>query len=305
MGEPRFSIRKYHQTNSQEPYSQSVNCESLRSQAANGFADCPMKNGEGVGSMRNIKLIVAYDGTDFHGFQWQPKLRTVQGELQQAIERLTGESISIHGSGRTDAGVHAWGQVVNFHTSSRIPIDKWPIAMNSVLPPDLVIRSAEEAPLDFHARFDAIAKTYLYQIDLGSYPDVFRRRHAWHVPYRLEIEQMRKAADLFKGEHDFTSFCNASTPVEDKVRQIHEIRIIEEYRNVLKILVHGNGFLWNMVRILVGTLVDIGRGRMPYDEVPAILAAKDRTRAGVTAPAQGLTLFEVFYPENDSIEKEV
>jgi tRNA pseudouridine38-40 synthase len=248
--------------------------------------------------VRNIKLIVAYDGTDFHGFQSQPNLRTVQSELQQAIERLTGESIQITGSGRTDAGVHAWGQVVNFHTSSRIPIDKWLIAMNSVLPQDLVIRGAEEASRDFHARFDATAKTYLYQIDPGLYPDVFRRRHVWHVPYRLEIDSMRKAAVWFTGEHDFTSFCNASTPVEDKVRQIHEIRV-EEFGNVLKIWVHGNGFLWNMVRILVGTLVDVGRGRISSDEIPAILAAKDRTRAGVTAPARGLTLFEVLYPKNE------
>lgn len=248
--------------------------------------------------MRNIKFIVSYDGTDFHGFQTQPNLRTVQGELQQAAERLTGESVSIIGSGRTDAGVHAVGQVINFRTSSRIPIEKWPIAMHTILPSDIVIRGAEEATPDFHARFDATGKKYLYQIDLGLYPNVFLRRYAWHVPYRLEIERMRMAAHHLTGEHDYTSFCNAATPVEDKIRHIHGISM-EQVDQILKIVVHGNGFLWNMVRILTGTLVDVGRGRIPVDAVPDILAAKDRARAGVTAPAHGLTLFQVLYAEKE------
>ncbi|GAX89291.1 tRNA pseudouridine(38-40) synthase TruA [Effusibacillus lacus] len=246
--------------------------------------------------MRNIKLTIAYDGTDFHGFQAQPQLRTVQGTLEDALERLTGARIQVNGSGRTDAGVHAWGQIVNFHTDSRIPLEKWPIAMNVNLPNDVIVRQAEEVPPAFHARFDATGKVYRYQMDLGTYPDVFARRYAWHVPYRLNLSRMQKAAEHLVGSHDFTSFCNAATPVDDKVREIHGISF-ETRAHLLQITVTGSGFLWNMVRIMAGTLADVGRGRIEPEEIPEILAAKDRTKAGVTAPAHGLTLFEVIYPK--------
>lgn len=245
--------------------------------------------------MRNIKLTVAYEGTDFHGFQVQPRLRTVQGELEQAIRKLTGEEIQVTGSGRTDAGVHAWGQIVNFYTSSRIPTEKWAIAMNVTLPDDLVIRAAEEVVESFHSRFDAVGKIYRYQIDRGVYPDVFARRYAWHVPYALDVQRMRDAAESLVGRHDFTSFCNAATPLEDKVREVQQISLVER-GHLLYLTVQGTGFLWNMVRIIAGTLVDVGRGRIDSQRVSAILQARDRTLAGVTAPAHGLTLLEVLYP---------
>ncbi len=240
-------------------------------------------------------MTVAYDGTDFHGFQAQPHLRTVQGELEQAIRKLTGEPVQVIGSGRTDAGVHAWGQTVNFLTSSRIPVEKWPLAMNANLPPDVVVRDAQEVPESFHSRYDASGKVYRYQIDRGAVPDVFCRRYAWHVPYKLDLERMRQAAGHLTGEHDFTSFCNAAAPIEDKVRRVDQVAV-EEQGNLLRITVQGSGFLWNMVRIMAGTLVDVGRGRIDPQQIPDILQARDRKRAGVTAPAHGLALLEVHYP---------
>jgi tRNA pseudouridine38-40 synthase len=245
--------------------------------------------------MRNIRLTVAYDGTDFHGFQIQPQLRTVQGVLQEALRLITKEeALQIHGSGRTDAGVHAWGQVVNFITQSRIPLEKWPVALNVRLPNDLVIREAFEEPLDFHARFSAKRKVYRYMIDRATYPNVFQARYAYHVPYPLDLARMREAAAHFIGRHDFTSFCAAATPVEDKVRELYKIDF-EEKDSFLSITFEGEGFLWNMVRILVGTLILVGRGRLSPDDMPLILEARDRTRAGFTAPAHGLTLWEVIY----------
>ncbi|BCJ87309.1 tRNA pseudouridine(38-40) synthase TruA [Effusibacillus dendaii] len=246
--------------------------------------------------MRNIRLIISYDGTNFHGFQTQPKLRTVQGQLQEAIEQLTGEYVQVIGSGRTDAGVHAEGQVANFHTSSKIPVDKWPHALNAVLPDDLVVRAAREVSPTFHARFDAKGKIYRYQIDRSVFPDVFVRRYAWHVSYPLDVGKMAQAASHMVGCHDFTSFCNAATPLEDRRRHVTDIRI-SEAGHLLHVTVSGKGFLWNMVRIMAGTLVDVGKGRIMPDEIPTIIHAQDRTYAGVTAPAHGLTLVQVEYED--------
>lgn len=244
--------------------------------------------------MRNIRLTVAYDGTDFHGFQVQPHLRTVQGILQEALLLVTNEKIQVNASGRTDAGVHAWGQVVNFHSSSRIPIEKWPIALNVRLPADIVVREAMEESPDFHARFSAKKKVYRYTIDRSTFPNVFQTRYAYHVPYPINVDRMREAAFHFIGQHDFTSFCAAATPVENKVREIYTINFIED-SPFLQIFFEGEGFLWNMVRILAGTLLMVGMGRLSPAEIPAILAARDRTCAGFTAPAHGLTLWEVVY----------
>lgn len=244
--------------------------------------------------MRNIKLILAYDGTDFHGFQTQPILRTVQGVLQETLEGVVGHPVSIIGSGRTDAGVHARGQVVNFKTSSRIPIEKWPIVLNTKLPDDLVIQAAELVEDDFHARFCAKGKEYRYRIDRSPYTDVFLRKYSHHVPYPLRLEPMKEAAKHLVGRHDFTSFCAANTPVENKVRHLYKVDLIEE-GSLLTIVCRGEGFLYNMVRIIAGTLLDIGRGKLSPDEIPGILEARDRTRAGLTAPAKGLTMWEVLY----------
>ncbi|HEU4965586.1 MAG TPA: tRNA pseudouridine(38-40) synthase TruA [Bacilli bacterium] len=244
--------------------------------------------------MRNIKLTVAYDGTNFHGFQIQPNLRTVQGVLQETLERVVGHSVSVIGSGRTDAGVHARGQVINFHTAVNIPLDKWPIAANVRLPDDLVVLAAEEMPSDWHARFNAKGKVYRYRIDCGHVPNVFTRHYSYHFPYPLRIESMTEAAGALVGRHDFTSFCAANTPVEDKVRLLHAVEV-EVEGDSLTITCRGEGFLYNMVRIIAGTLLDVGRGKIDPEEMPAILAACDRTRAGVTAPAHGLTMWEVLY----------
>lgn len=244
--------------------------------------------------MRNICLTVAYDGTDFHGYQIQPNLRTVQGILQNAIYEVTGEAVQLHASGRTDAGVHAWGQVVNFHTQARIPLEKWPVALNARLPQDVVIRAAKEVPSDFHARFSAKRKIYRYLLDRSPIPHVFYRRYAYHVPYPLDLASIQKAASYLLGKHDFTSFCAAATPVENKVRELYRIDLQEE-EPFLMLFFEGEGFLWNMVRILVGTLLQVGWGRWPAEKIPRILEARDRTQAGFTAPAHGLTLWQVIY----------
>ena len=243
---------------------------------------------------KNIKLKIAYDGTLFHGFQVQPNLRTVQGVLQQTVESIVGHPVSIIGSGRTDAGVHAKGQVVNFHTTSRVPLEKWPIVLNVKLPNDLVVEAAEEVPEDWHARFYATGKVYRYMIDRGPHPNVFTRHYAYHYPYPLRIEPMIEAAKGLEGRHDFTSFCAANTPVEDKVRLLHAVELQED-GHLLIITCRGEGFLYNMVRIIVGTLLDVGRGKIASSDIPAILQARDRTRAGLTAPAHGLTMWEVLY----------
>lgn len=257
----------------------------------------------GANIVRNIKLVVSYDGADFHGFQAQPGLRTVQGELEDAILRLTGERVQIHGSGRTDAGVHALGQVINFHTASRIPIEKWPIAMNVNMSADVAVLSAEEAPAEFHARFDARGKIYRYQIDKSTYPNIFTRKYAWHVPQALNMDAFDQALEHLVGQHDFTSFCNAATPLKDKVRTIERIWT-EEKEHLLQVYVQGNGFLWNMVRIIAGTAVDAGKGKINADAIPTILAGRDRTLAGVTAPAHGLILQKVLYNDkNNKIEQ--
>lgn len=248
---------------------------------------------------RKIRLEFAYEGTHFHGFQRQsPGKRTVQGELERVLSRLTGEPIVVYGSGRTDAGVHARAQVAHFETASAIPVERWPHILNQHLPPDIVVRRAELAPPSFHARYDARAKEYRYWIDRGEVPGLWVRRFSWHVRYPLDVEAMREAAGHLVGTHDFTTFSSAKTPLENRVRTLYAVNITEETVQespLLVISVMGNGFLYNMVRIIVGTLVDVGRGRLAASAIPELLAARDRTRAGMTAPPQGLILWKVLY----------
>ncbi|WP_139492768.1 tRNA pseudouridine(38-40) synthase TruA [Brevibacillus dissolubilis] len=246
--------------------------------------------------MRRLKAVVAYDGTDYSGFQVQPDVVTVQGTIEEALFRVTGETIQIAGSGRTDAGVHARGQVFHFDTKSGIPIDKWAFVLNNQLPDSIIIQSVEEAPIDFHARFDVKVKEYRYCIDNGKVADLFRHRYADHIRFPLDVEKMQEAARHLIGTHDFTSFCSAKTYVEDKVRTIYDVRVEREGQFVW-VICRGNGFLYNMVRIIAGTLVEVGQGKREPDEFPAILAACDRERAGKTAPAKGLTMWAVFYEE--------
>lgn len=245
--------------------------------------------------MKRFKCLVSYDGTNFSGYQVQPKKRTVQGELEYALKKLhKGADIKVSASGRTDAGVHAKGQVIHFDSELNIPLPKWDIALNSLLPDDIAVMSTEEAVDGFHARFDAKGKEYRYFIRLSAMRDPFSRNYAFQFPYLLNVSAMKEAAAYLLGTHDFTSFCSAKTEVEDRVREIREIDIIEG-QNSLEFRFVGNGFLYNMVRILVGTLIEVGTGERNPNSMVEILAKKDRTYAGKTAPSHGLYLWEVFY----------
>ncbi|MGN7471732.1 tRNA pseudouridine(38-40) synthase TruA [Brevibacillus sp. SAFN-007a] len=244
--------------------------------------------------MKRLRCVLGYDGTDFSGFQVQPDQVTVQGEIEAALKRITGEEIQIHGSGRTDAGVHARGQVIHFDTNSHIPLDKWRFVLNNQLPDSIVIRSVEEVSESFHARFDVKVKEYRYCIDNNPVADVFRHRYADHIRFPLDVEAMQQAARHLVGEHDFTSFCSAKTFVEDKVRTLYSLTV-ERSGGEVWVTCRGNGFLYNMVRIIVGTLVEVGQGKRHPDELKQILAARDREMAGKTAPAKGLTMWEVVY----------
>lgn len=246
-----------------------------------------------------LKCVVAYDGTDYSGFQVQPDQITIQGEIEAALQRITGEEIQVYGSGRTDAGVHARGQVIHFDTGSHIPLDKWRFVLNNQLPDAIVVRSVEEADESFHARFDVQVKEYRYCIDNAPVADVFRHRYADHIRFPLDVEAMQQAARHLEGEHDFTSFCSAKTYVEDKVRTVYRVKV-ERSGHEVWVTCRGNGFLYNMVRIIVGTLVEVGQGKRAPDELKEILLACDRERAGKTAPAKGLTMWEVYYETNIS-----
>lgn len=242
-----------------------------------------------------VKCIVSYDGTHFSGYQVQPNKRTVQSEIEAALKKLhKGQSIKVHASGRTDAYVHAVGQVIHFDTTLTIPPEKWPYALNSLLPNDIVILEAEHVADQFHARFDVIKKEYRYKLSTQKMIDVFKRDYTYHFPYKLDIESMRQACLHLCGTHDFTSFCVAKTEVEDKVRTIYSIEIMKE-GNDLIFCFTGNGFLYNMVRILMGTLLEVGQGKKTPDQIPSILEGKDRSLSGKTAPGHGLYLWKVYY----------
>ncbi|EPZ45933.1 tRNA pseudouridine(38-40) synthase TruA [Alicyclobacillus acidoterrestris] len=242
-----------------------------------------------------IRLVVSYDGADFHGFARQKGLRTVQGVLEDTLSNLLGTFIEVHGSGRTDKGVHARAQVVHFDLPYGPPADRIVHVLSRRLPNDIIPISASQVDSTFHARFSVVRKTYRYHIFRGNLPDVFKYRFSWHVPEALDIAAMRRAGAHLVGEHDFTSFCAAAAPQEDKVRTIYELRI-EESGEDLYLYCAGSGFLQYMVRIITGTLVDVGLGGMSAERLPDILAAKSREAAGRTAPAHGLCLWNVEYP---------
>lgn len=245
--------------------------------------------------MKRFKCLVAYDGTQFSGYQVQPKKRTVQSEMEAALKKLhKGKEVKVSASGRTDAGVHAKGQVIHFDSELDIPLPRWDIALNSLLPDDIVILSTEETNSSFHARFDAKGKEYRYFLRLSSQRDPFTRNYAYQYRYSLNLESMKAAASSLIGTHDFTSFCSAKTEVEDKVRELKEIELIEEDESLVFRFV-GNGFLYNMVRILVGTLLEVGAGEREPHSMTKILEKRDRSFAGKTAPAHGLYLWRVFY----------
>lgn len=255
-----------------------------------------IKKGIKKGITRRIKLTVAYDGTDYCGWQIQKNGVTVEEVLNQALSRLTGEKITVTGASRTDAGVHARGNVAVFDTDTRIPAERIAYAVNALLPEDVVVVRSEEVPAGWHPRKCVSVKTYEYRILNREFPDPVRRRDTYFVPFPLSLERMRRAADYLKGTHDFKSFCSAQTTVEDTVRTIYELEV-EQSGDLFTIRVRGNGFLYNMVRIIAGTLAGVGRGYFEPGEVERMLEEKDRTKAGVTAPPQGLTLVGIEYGE--------
>lgn len=248
--------------------------------------------------MRNLKLTVAYDGTEFAGWQIQPGAATVQGTLASAIGRITGEKVLPQGSGRTDAGVHALAQVVTFQTDSVIPSNNFVVALNDILPASIRVLSVEEVSPDFHPRKSAIAKTYRYRIHRESICSPFLARYVWHYPYPLDENAMREAAPLVIGEHDFTSFA-AVDPERGREGSSNLRRILSSQwsRESSELIyeVRGNGFLHHMVRNLVGTFLLIGKATLKPTDVTRILDAKDRSAAGATAPASGLYLINVEY----------
>jgi len=251
-------------------------------------------------AMRNIRLILAYDGTDFHGWQRQPDAPSIQEYVEGALHKLTGTPTAVCASGRTDAGVHASHQVANFHTSSTIPCANFVKALNNMLPPTVRIKAADEVPAGFHARFAARRKTYWYRILLTPVCSPLLWRFVYHHPYYLDRFRMAQAAKQLEGEHDFTSFAAADAQGDEEarsnVRVIFKSRLLWRPRTSMLIYaVTGKGFLRYMVRNIVGTLVEVGRGRIAPEDIPGILAACDRTQAGPTAPAQGLCLMKVEY----------
>lgn len=253
---------------------------------------------------RRILLRVAYDGTNYHGWQLQPNAATIEGELNRALCALTGEEIVVTGASRTDAGVHALGNVAVFDTTSRIPAEKFSYALNQRLPEDIVIQSSKQVADDFHPRHCDCRKTYEYDILNRTFPLPAYRNTAYFLYGTLNIKAMRRACQAFLGEHDFASFCAAGAQVQTTVRTIYslevECRPLTEANagsadQLLTIRVKGNCFLYNMVRIIAGTLVEVGRGHIKPEEVAGIIAAKDRAKAGPTAPARGLRLVEIEY----------
>lgn len=247
--------------------------------------------------MRTIRLTLAYDGTAYAGWQWQAGQSTIQGELEGALFRVTSEKIRVVGSGRTDAGVHAQGQVASFTTSSQLSSDVLMRALNATLPRNIAVLAAADAPADFHATRDARRKRYRYTIHDGSVRDVFHLRYAWHVYRRLDAQAMHRAAQPLRGRHDFASFQTSGSGRETSVRTILDISVVRdaEHGDLLHCEVEADGFLYNMVRAIVGTLVEIGRGARHEGWAAEVLEARDRRAAGKTAPAHGLCLLRVDY----------
>lgn len=239
--------------------------------------------------MRRIMLTVAYDGTAYNGWQVQPNGITIEGELNRALKELLGEDISVIGASRTDAGVHALCNMAVFDTESRILPEKIAPALNARLPEDIRVQRSVEVASDFHPRRCNTKKTYEYRVYMGKYENPIGRQYAHFVYVPLDVEKMEKAAGYLVGEHDFKSFCVAKAQVLTTVRTLYGIEVKKE-GNYLTIRVSGNGFLFNMVRIIAGTLLEVGKGKLAPEQVKEILEAKDRQEAGPTAPARGLTL---------------
>lgn len=243
--------------------------------------------------MHNYKLIVSYDGKDFFGWQHSPGFRTVEQVLQETIETKLQHSVTLQAASRTDAGVHAAGQVVNFLSPHKLNGTSFCLGLNKLLPDDLRLCGATEAPLTFHPTLDNKGKEYRYKIQLGIYQNPLLRHHAWHVYYPVDMSVMKDAAKLLIGTHDFEGLCNKHE-TDSTIRTVHSIEIVE-LENCIEVRITGDNFLYKMVRNIVGTLIDIARGKLSLSDIPKILTEKNRIYAGVTAPAHGLTLHRLFY----------
>ena len=245
--------------------------------------------------IRNIKLVLEYDGTAYRGWQRQGNLPTIQKILEESIGRITRETITLYGSGRTDAGVHALNQVANFKTKSRIPVNNLFRGINSLLPEDIAIKEMQEMDENFHSRYTAKSKSYLYRILNSPVRSPLQRNQAWFIRCNLDFDKMTRALSMICGTHDFTSFCAAGSDVKSYVRTILRAEIYREPDQVISIGIEADGFLRHMVRNIVGTLVEIGAGEGEPEAMRGILEARDRGQAGITAPPQGLFLREVKY----------
>lgn len=240
---------------------------------------------------KRVRLIVAYDGTNYHGWQVQPGVITIESELNRCLSALLQEEIQVIGASRTDSGVHALGNVAVFDTSARMPAEKISYALNQRLPEDIRIQKSEEVALDWHPRHCDSRKTYEYRIYRGEFPMPVKRLYALHTYHKLDVERMQEAASYLEGEHDFKSFCQTGAQVESTVRTIYKAEVVEDGAELI-IRVCGNGFLYNMVRIIVGTLLEVGQGKRKPEDMERIIEEKDRAAAGPTAPAHGLLLYQ-------------
>lgn len=248
--------------------------------------------------MNRVKATVAYDGTNFAGYQFQPKMRTVQSEIDKALRKLHKDpAIYSVASGRTDAGVHAWGQVIHFDTPLDLELDRWQMALNVLLPKDIRIVGTEYVDDEFHARYSATGKTYMFKWSYSEVQSPFDRNYSVHLgKWRPDIERMREAAHYFIGTHDFTSFCSSKTATSTKVRTVRELTLTKRDEELI-MMIEGNGFLYNMVRTIAGMLFAVGIGWNDPEDMKKIIEAKDRKKAGKTAPAHGLYLMSVTYDD--------
>ncbi|MCL5045925.1 MAG: tRNA pseudouridine(38-40) synthase TruA [Actinobacteria bacterium] len=252
--------------------------------------------------MRNIRLLVQYDGTNYHGFQVQLGHQTIQSKLEEALETVTGARPRVTGSGRTDAGVHALGQVVNFRTEGTIPTDRIPFALNAVLPPDIIVKEAAEVPPDFHARFSARSKVYRYTIYNDVFPTPFWRLYSYHWREPVNVAAMRQAAAHLIGRHDFAAFKATGSSAKTTVRTVLSFEITVD-GPLIHLTVEADGFLYNMVRIMAGTLLDVGVGKIRPSNLPHVIESRNRDAAGRTLPPHGLCLMRVNYQVDRSGSK--
>lgn len=245
--------------------------------------------------MRNIKMIIQYDGSNFKGFQrLKDNDNTIQGKIEDVLSKMTEEKIEIIASGRTDMGVHALGQVANFKTKSDLSVEKMQKYLYKYLPESIVVTKMEEVDDRFHSRYNAKSKIYMYRIDNSTYHNPFNRKYTYHVDKKLDLDKMKEASKYLIGKHDFSSFASSRSKKKSHVRTIEYIKI-QEKNNIVEIYVKGDGFLYNMVRIIVGTLIDVGHGKTKPEALKEMLEAKNRTAACDTAPAKGLYLLDVQY----------